>query len=440
MKNLKLLLTLFLFGKIISASGQNPAPGLAQSKSVFITGVTIHVGNGTVLENGAIGLRNGKFDLVLSGIDLALIKLKQDAYDTVINLNGAHAYPGFIAPNSTLGLNEVDAVRATRDYDETGDLNPHIRSLIAFNTDSKVITTVKTNGVLYAQVTPRGGTISGTSSLVALDAWNWEDAVLIKDEGIHLNFPKSFAREGAWPDPVATTTNSKYEKQINELKTFFENAKAYCKESVNSEKNLRYEAMRGVFDGTKRLYINADYVKDILNALAFVKNQAIPKAAIVGAKDAWKITPEIKSSGIPIILGRVHDLPEREQDDIDITFKLPYLLQKDSILFCLNNAGDMEGMNTRNLPFLAGTARAYGLSNEEAVAALSLNAAKIIGADKLIGSIEPGKLASFFISTGDALDMKSNNVIYAFIDGRRVSLFNSQLFQYEKYRKKYGVQ
>jgi imidazolonepropionase-like amidohydrolase len=135
----------------------------------------------------------------------------------------------------------------------------------------------------------------------------------------------------------------------------------------------------------------------------------------------------------------VHSLPERQQDDVDLPYKLPYLLQKDSVLFCLQNQGDMEAMGARNLPFMAGTARAYGLTNEQAVAAVSYNAAKILGIDKQIGTIEEGKDASFFISIGDALDMRTNNVILAFINGKSLRLTNGQQELYKKYLNKHQI-
>jgi len=160
---------------------------------------------------------------------------------------------------------------------------------------------------------------------------------------------------------------------------------------------------------------------------------------LVGGAESWRVTKLLKQNNIAVMLNRVHSLPERQQDDIDLPYKLPYLLQKDSILFCLQNEGDMEGMNARNIPFLAGTARAYGLTNEQAVAALSYNAAKIMGVDKQMGTIEGGKDASFFISTGDALDMKTNCVILAFINGKKIALTNLQQELYKKYVNKYQI-
>lgn len=417
---------------------QTPTPAPKQAKSILITGVVVHVGNGKVIDNGVIGFKDGKLQLVA---DATTIKMSAGAYDTSYALNGAHAYPGFIAPNTTLGITEVDAVRATNDFSEVGGYNPHVRSLIAYNAEGKVITTVRTNGVLFAQITPRRGIMPGTSSIVGLDAWNWDDAVLKKDDGVHLSFPKvtfraQFNVEG--PD-VPTTGNTKYDQEINDLKKFFSDAKAYCALPAVEEKNLRYEAMRGVFAGTENLYVHADFVKDIIAAMNFVKLFEIKKPVLVGGNDSWKITKLIRQNNIPVMITRVHSLPEADFDDTDQPYKLAYLLQRDSVQFCLQNAGDQEGQNARNIPFLAGTARAYGLTNEQAVAAVSYSAAKILGVDKEIGTIEEGKNASFFISTGDALDMTTNDVILAFISGRKIMLTNTQMEQYKRYCNKYGI-
>ena len=421
-----------------SLAAQNPVPANKQSKSVLITGLTVHVGNGKVIENALLGFKDGKINLVVDGSQVNFQKGALD-YDTTIRLSNAQAYPGFFAANSTLGLSEIEEVRATNDFNDVGGYNPHIRALVAFNSESKIIPTVRTNGVLFSQATPRGGIISGTSSVMALDGWNWEDAAVRKDDGVHVNFPKTIQRNGWWAEPQPPSENKKYDEQLNELRTFFADAKAYSGEQKPVEKNLRFEAMRGIFDGTKNLYIHADNERDIVAAISFAKQFQVKKMVLVGGKESWRVTKLLKQNNIAVMVNRVHDLPERQQDDVDLPYKLPYLLQKDSILFCLQNQGDMEGMNARNIPFLAGTARAYGLTNEQAIASLSYNAAKILGVDVHLGTIEAGKDASFFISTGDALDMRTNNVILAFINGKTLMLTNMQQELYKKYQTKYQI-
>jgi imidazolonepropionase-like amidohydrolase len=410
---------------------------IAQNKKhILLMNGVAHIGNGEVLENSYIAINNGKIELVA---DARLTKIDISKFDTTINLFGKHIYPGLIAPNCIIGLQEAEAVRATNDYAEVGEFNPHIRSLIAYNTDSKILETVKANGVLYVQSTPRNGVLSGASSVLATDGWNWEDAVIKVDDGIHLNFPISIQKNGWWAEPLPSDKNNKYTEELKSLKTFFENAFAYYNTPAPIETNLRYEAMKGLFSGSKILYIHTDYVKDIITAVNFSKQFNIPKMVIVGGKDSYKVTTLLRQNHIAVMLNRLHDLPDLPEAETDLIYKLPYLLQKDSVLFCLQNQGDMEAMNARNIAFLAGTAVTYGLTKEQALQSITLNSAKILGIDKLVGSIEVGKIASIIVSDGDVLDMKTNNIILAYINGRQLKLSNFQNDLYKKYSDKFGI-
>lgn len=275
-----------------------------------------------------------------------------------------------------------------------------------------------------------------------LDGWNWEDASYKTDDGIHINWPKMQSRkynedEDIYEGPFEK--NKEYIKQTYELKKLFADAKAYNETEIKEEANLRFEAMKALFNGSQTLYIHSNNVKEIIEAVNFSKQNSIRKVAIVGGKDSWRITDLLRENNIAVIVSRVHDLPEHPEDDVDITFKLPYILQKAGVLFCLNNEGDMEAMGTRNLPFMAGTTVAYGLTKEQALKAITLNTAKILGIDKTTGSIEVGKDANLFISTGDALNMQTNNVEKAYLKGIDIDLDNDQRALYEKYKKKYGL-
>lgn len=411
----------------------------AQTKSILIMNATAHLGTGVVIQNSAIGIRDGKIDLV---VDATTARIDKSSYDEVIEASGKHLYPGLIAPNSTLGLTEIEAIRASNDFREVGGIMPHVRSLIAYNTDSKIIPTVRCNGVLMAQVTPRGGIISGTSSIIQLTGWNWEDAVYKTDDGIHINWPRVQSRKFIDEDQGFAgpyEKNKEYTRQTEELKKLFSDAKAYAASENPKEKNIRFEAIKKLMDGTEITYIHSNDVKEIIEAVHFCKSFDLQKVVIVGGKESWMLTRLLKENNIAVIVTRLHELPERADDDIDQSYKLPYLLQKDSILFCLNNSGDQEATHTRNLPFLAGTAAAYGLTKEQALQAVTLNTAKILGIDKTIGSIEEGKDATLFISSGDALDMRTNHVEYAYIKGVTIELSNEQQALYEKYKKKYGL-
>jgi imidazolonepropionase-like amidohydrolase len=419
-------MTFFILGGFVHSQAPN---------SVLITGGYLHVGNGEIIETAAVGVRDGKIVFAKNALTFTVDESK---WDTIIDVSGKHIYPGFIAPNSTLGLTEVDAIRATRDYDEVGIYNPHVRSQIAFNVESKVISTVRTNGVLISQATPRGGIISGTSSVMALDGWNWEDATLSVDDGIHLNWPSSMQGGGWWAEPAPKKRNEKYNERTKEIYDFFLMAKAYSEVNDPEEKDLRMEAMRACFDGDKRVYIHADELQALVDILEFARELDLKFPVIVGGYDAHLITRQLKDSKTPVMIVRPHSLPENEEDAIDHPYHLASLLQNGGVQFCIQNAGGMEAMNTRNLPFLAGTAMAYGLTEEEAVRAISLSSAEILGIDKYYGSIEKGKSATLFVSDGDALDMRTNNMFLGMINGKFMSTRNFQQDLFDKFTDKYA--
>ncbi len=403
---------------------------------IALINATAHLGNGKVIENSIVTINKDKIEMVGS---VKGLKLNYRSYDTVIDLQDKHIYPAIINPNNVLGLHDAEAVRATRDFADVGHINPHLRTLIAYNTDNAIVPTIKTNGVLYTQCTPREGLISGSSSIFALEGWNWEDAVLKADDGIHLNFPKIPGRRNDTESEGSLNATKKYQEELNYLSKFFNDAQSYCKTDVITEKNIRFEAMRAVFKGTANLYVHVERAKDILIAMNFCTKQNIKKTVLVGAKESYKVTKEIRKNNFPVMINRVHDLPDRNDENVELSYNIPNLLLKDSVLFCLQLEGDMEAAQSRNLPFTAGTTVAYGLTKEQALQSITLNAAKILGVDAQIGSIEEGKIASLVVSSGDILDMKTNNVTLAYIAGKPINLSNKQTELYLKYKAKYGI-
>lgn len=424
---MKIIYTLLLILFVFPSIGQ-------QSKSCLILNGYLHVGNGNVIESALVGVRDGKIALVRNALAYTFEKSE---WDTIIDVNGQHIYPGFIAPNSTLGLTEIDAIRATRDFNEVGQYNPHIRSQIAFNVESKVISTVRTNGVLLSQATPRGGDISGTSSILALDGWNWEDATILQNDGIHVNWPASVDGGGWWAEPSGKKRNENYDQQKQSLYQFFELAKTYSNIRKSEQNDQRLDAMVDCFNSTKRVYFHADELQQLLDIVDFSIHFKLPFSVIVGGYDSHLLADKLKDSKIPVMLVRTHSLPENEEDAVDLPYRLPFLLQKAGVSFCLQNSGDMETMNARNLPFQAGTAMAYGLTEEEAIRSISLSVCEIVGIDKNYGSIEEGKSATLFVSNGNALDMRTNQVSFALIRGKFMSTDNFQKDLYKKYSKKY---
>jgi imidazolonepropionase-like amidohydrolase len=434
MKKLIIFIQLLAVG-IASQAQEDVYPAKAYAGKLYITNGTIHVGNGQVIENGTIEVENGKIVQVGAGVTVP-------AGSKVVDVKGKQVYPGLILPVTDLGLKEIgNGVRGSNDYSELGEYNNSIRSIVAYNTDSKIINTLKANGILLAGVTPQGGTISGSSSVVQLDAWNWEDAAYKMDNAIHLNMPTFISRPSRFaaffgiPQPQTDPTKEAL-KKIDDIKTLFRQAKGYLQEATHKETNLKFEALKGLFSKKQKLFVHASQVKQMLIAIDFVKEFGFD-VVIVGGSESFQIADLLKQYNIAVILGDEHALPSTEDDDIDQPFKTPAMLQSAGVLFALN---DEHGESRyRNLPFNAGTAAAYGLTKEQALQAITLNSAKILGVDDKTGSLETGKDANIVVSEGDILDMRTSIIVHAFIQGREVSLENKQKQLYDRYKYKYDL-
>lgn len=409
---------------------QSPAPAPKQAGPVLILGATAHIGDGTLIPNSAVAFEDGKITMVA---DATTIRIDQSRYAKIFDASGKQLFPGFIGMNSRLGLVEIDAVRATQDFSETGAFNPNARAIIAYNTDSDLIPTVRSNGVLLAQICPSGGVLSGASSVVALDAWNWEDAAVRMDEGLHLNWPSRRQWRGWGNGNPQRQANERYAKEVEALKRFFDEAAAYVKESAPAVRNPRFESMRALFAGKQTLYIRVNEATPMQEAVLFAKKYGL-KPTLTGASDAWLIADFLAQEGVSLVLGRTQSLPARDDDDIDQPFKTPAMLHEKGVRFCFSEEG---AWRQRNTPFQAGQAVAYGLPYEAAVRALTLDAATVLGISDRLGSIEMGKEATLFISEGDPLDMRGNRVIAAFIAGREIELDDKHKQLYRRYEKKY---
>ncbi|MDB5115035.1 MAG: amidohydrolase family protein [Mucilaginibacter sp.] len=421
-----------LLSTVLTYGQATISPAKPQSKPIIITGATIHVGNGQVINNGYIAFNKGKITAIGEG------SAPNTSGAEIINATGKQVYPGFICPVTTLGLIEVEeGAKGTVDNEETGELNPNVRSIVAYNTDSKVIPTVRSNGILLAQPTPEGGILSGQSSVVQLDAWNWEDAAYKTDIAVHLTWP--VIRTGGRRRVVQAVApqespEERKLKALDAINSLFSQAKAYS-EMKPEVINLRFEAMKGLFNGTKKLFIIADGAKEIIEAVTFAQKLGV-QAVIVGGKESYLVTDVLKNNNVPVIIRETQTLPARDEDDVYLPYKLPKLLQDAGVLYGLTGIGFWR---QRNLPFEAGQAVGYGLTKEQALTMITLNNAKILGIDKTTGTLETGKDANLFISGGDALDMITLDVEAAFIQGRNINLDNLHKELYKKFSDKYGM-
>ncbi len=424
-----LVLTIFTMN-IVSA--QTPVPAKPQAKPIALTGGVAHIGNGQVIQNSLITFDKGK----LTGVaDATVVKMDLAGYE-VINISGKHVYPGFILPNSQVGLQEVSSIRAMNDNAERGQMNPNVRSQISYNTDTEYTPTFRFNGVLLAESTPTGGTISGSSSLMEMDGWNWEDATVAADIAIHMNWPSIMSRQFDFNTfSFNESANANYEKQVTEITQFFTEALSYGV-LTSKETNLKFEAMQGLFDGKKTLMLHANNPKEIVESVRFAQRSGVKRMTLVGGTGAYWVADFLKENKIPVILPSTHNLPNRADEDVDMPYKLPHLLTQAGVTVSLMDDGALHG--GRNLGFYAGTAAAYGMSKEDALKTITSNTAKALGIDSRVGTLEVGKDATLFVSNGDALDYRGNILTHAFISGKLMTLPGNQQELYERYSRKYG--
>lgn len=418
----KIFFTLYiLVSAMVLAQRPNPAP--AQKNPIAITNATIHTATGTVLNNASIIFENGKITQINGSIP-------RNA--EVINAQNKHVYPGFILVNNTLGLVEISATNATVDYREANDISPEVRSLISFNTDSHVIPVIRSNGVLLTQPVLKHGTLSCTSSIMQLDAWNWEDAVVATDNVLHLSWPEIFRIDDEKRNKEFQTRRT---EKIKELTSLFQRAQQYDNQQV---KDYKLNAIKPVFENRK-LFVEVAGANETLEVIAWANKLNLRNVVLIGESNLVGVLDDIKKSNFPLIIKRVHSLPVNSSDSPRLPYEFAKLVQDKGILYGLDYSGDMEYQNSRNLPFLAGTTIAYGVEKEKALQSITINLAKMLGIDKNYGTLEVGKSATLFISEGDALDQLTNNVTEAFIEGRKINLDNQQKELYKTYQEKYHL-
>ena len=433
---MKKFLILFLVLLNVKLFAQVPEPVNDQTKPVLIYNAFIHIGDGNTIQNGFVSFDNGK----ITDVSSEDLDLESGTYNNFlkINANGSHLYPGLILPNSKVGLEDISAVRATVDHTEVGELNSNIRSLIAFNTDSEVISTFRYNGILLSQVVPDGSFVTGNSSIMMMEGWNWEDAAYKIDDGIHVKWPRKTYPPSRWSGQTSFRDNPNYKSSVDMINKFLIDSRSYFNFNgdENKEVNLKLEAMVDVFNGKKKIYLHVGSREQIIESVQMFQKHGINDLVLVGANDALYAIDFILENDLPVLLNNLHRVPSRNHEDVDLPYKLPYLLQKEGVLVGLTASGSLHSQ--RNLPFLAGTAAGYGLGKEEALKLITSNNAKILGIDNVTGTIKVGKDANIIISKGDILDMKSSMIEYAFITGRKVNLDGKQQILYDRFKRKYS--
>lgn len=423
----------FAFAGISVAMAHGEIPGAPQKKPIALRNAKVYTITQGIVQNCTVVFDNGRITAIGQQV-----QIPADA--EIIDCNGKSVYPGFISPDSDLGLVEIEAVRSTRDAAETGTFNPNAKAVVAYNPDSEVIPTIRSNGVLLANIMPGGGLIAGKSAVMQLDGWNREDIALKAISGLVVNIPNMGTYSAPWMSKSAEEQRKDNENALLALHDYFSKAKMYAlaaKQNLNRNAiDIRYESMLEVFDKKMPVILNAGSRAQIIAAIQFAKKFEL-KAIISGAYDAHLCTDELKSADIPVIIPRTHSLPSGDENGYDEPFILPGILEKAGILWAFSESSFWQ---QRNLPFNAGTAMAFGLTEESALRALTMNPARIFGIADKVGSLEIGKDATLFVSKGNALDALTNDVEYAFIQGRKVSLENKQSQLARKYRTRFKQQ
>ena len=423
--------SIFIIISYLLSSDQIPAP--SQDHPILIQGGTIHTISHGILENADILFENGKITSVGQNLDIP-------AEAEIIDASGQHVFPSLISAGSTLGLQEIGAVRATRDYAEVGAVNPNVRANVSYNPDSELIPITRSNGILLALSVPRSGLISGTSSLMMLDGWTWEDATIKHPVGLHLFWPSMNI-----PKPKPGKQKEKKDKDsrlksIQKIDDLIQKARAYAQlkatRSPSFKHDLRLEGMLPVIFGEIPVFIHANEVQQIEAAVYWAERQSV-KMVLVGGKDSWRVTQILKDREISVIYTQTHSTPMRRFEQYDQAFITPSQLYAAGIKFCISNSeSPFQTPHIRNLPYHAAKAASYGLSWKEALRSITLSPAEILGVEDKVGSLEASKDATFFIADGDILDVRTQ-VNMAFIYGRRVDLSDRHKTLYSKYRNKY---
>lgn len=390
---------------------QVPAP--PQGEIIALTGGTIHTVAGPVIENGTVVFENGVITMVGSAADAPPGARRVD-------IAGRHVYPGLIDAHSQLGLYEIGAVDVTVDLNELGTFNPNARAHVAFNPESRHIGVARSNGVLVAVSSPQGGRIAGTSSAMVLDGWTWESMTLRPETGLVIH----------WPSPVM---QRQYDASTRELQEFFATARAYraarAADPTRHDIDARLDAMIPVLDGDVPVTVHASELRQIQDAVAWADDEGV-RIVLLGGHDAGYVADLLAHRRIPVIVTTVLDAPNRAWEPYDTRYSLPARLHAAGVPFAIAGAGSAPYAN--RLPYEAGAATAFGLPAEEALRAVTLNPARILGLDDRVGSIEVGKDATLLVTTGDPLEY-ATTVEQAYIQGRRVDMRDAHRQLFEKY-------
>jgi imidazolonepropionase-like amidohydrolase len=401
-----------------------------QSETIALQGATIHTVTDGVIENGTIVFDRGVIVAVGANVTIP-------AGARVVDVSGKHIYPGLIDAYSTVGISEIGAVDVSNDVNELGDFNPNVKAAVAVNAESRHIGTSRSAGVLTTMTTPGGGLISGMSSAMSLEGWSWEEMTLEQSAALNVNWPNPNPRRfrGFGGFTANQGERPSYEDQVEQLKNFFAEARAY-RDAVEAGEEVRtdsrYAAMIPALNGDIPVVVAADGAAQINDAITWAEAEGL-RMVIRGGGDAIHVADRLVANDIPVILTSTMAAPGRQYEGYDGAYTMPARLHEAGVRFAIS--GGSGSLYTNRLPWEAGVAVAFGLPEEEALKAVTINAAEFMGIEDRVGSLEPGKQATFLITTGTPLDMTSD-IEQAYIQGRELDMMDIQKFFFEKYMQK----
>lgn len=400
-----------------------------QSQAVALQGATIHTVTNGVIENGTIVFNNGVIIAVGANVEIP-------AGARVVDVSGKHIYPGLIDAYSTVGISEIGAVGVSSDVNELGDFNPNVRAAVAVNAESRHIGTSRSAGVLTTLTTPGGGLISGMSSAMSLEGWDWEEMSMESAAALNVNWPNPNPRANRRRfGPGADEPPPSYAAQVQQLKDFFSEARAYRDATMAGEEvrtDSRYLAMIPALNGDIPVVVAADGAAQINDAITWAQEEGV-RIVIRGGQDAIHVADRLVENDIPVVLTATMAAPGREYEGYDGSYSMPARLYQAGVKFAIS--GGSGSLYTNRLPWEAGVAVAFGLPEEEAMKAVTINAAEFMGISDRVGSLEAGKQATLLITTGTPLDMTSD-IEQSYIQGREIDMMDIQKFFFEKYMQK----
>ncbi len=398
----------------------------SQKGTFLLKNATLHtVTNGTV--QGDL--------LIKDGIIAEIGTVGQSGANiTTIDCNGMHIYPGFIDGGTNLGLSEVGSISLTQDFRELGDFTPHMQALTAINPNSVSIPVTRTNGVTTVIAKTAGGLFPGTAALINLQGYT-PNQMYAGFKGVQMNFPstgKRGRRDRRSPEDIKKDG----EKALKKMNGIWDKAKQYSaidsaakasNQKIN-DYNPQMEALLPIVKGEAPLMIEVNKDVDIKAAIKWVKENNL-KAIFTGVSEGYRVIEELVESGIPVITGPVLSIPGRSSARYDVSYKNPSIMQKAGIKVAIRTN---ETENVRNLPFNAGFAATYGMGVEEALKAITIIPAEILGVDNQYGSLEKGKVANVFVSNGDPFETKTQ-IEHLFISGYKIPLESRHTLLYEEF-------